>query len=216
MSILTVLQEVSSIAGLSVSSQVFGSSDPTHIELTVLANECAEMVARAHDWQAITVEVSMVGNGIEPSLPLPTDFDRLRENTRLWNFNTNIPLIGVRDAFKWHELSRRDPTPVYARWIILNKEVIFNPPIPNEQTVKFFYISNRLVEKPNGNMDIWFTSDTDEFRLDERLLRLAIIWKWKMKNALPFDGDKAEYDRLLASLVATDKGTAPVTATKAA
>jgi len=103
-------------------------------------------------------------------------------------------------------------------WQILNKiavitgdgttegEIHIKPALSTGVQVKYFYQSN--LWGLNGSTPISeFTADTNTFRIDERLLKLGIIWKWREMKGLPYAEDLATYERLLAKLAMRDKGS---------
>ena len=65
------------------------------------------------------------------------------------------------------------------------------------ETVQFYYLTNKIVADEDGLTKASFTNDGDVFRLDERLLRLGVIWRWKQLKGLPFEVPALEYQTLL-------------------
>ena len=70
-------------------------------------------------------------------------------------------------------------------------------------TVKFIYIRNAWAA---GGTKTAFTADDDAFDLDERLLKLGMIWQWRANKGLPYAEDMANYEAALAMLIGADKG----------
>jgi hypothetical protein len=50
-----------------------------------------------------------------------------------------------------------------------------------------------------------FLNDTDVFELDERLLKLGMIWQWKAQKGTPYAEDMATYEDALARVAGADK-----------
>ena len=82
-------------------------------------------------------------------------------------------------------------------WIMIGGQIVFDPVLTSGETAKFYYLSNKIVTDEDGETKATFTADGDTFRLDERLLRLAIIWRWKQMKGLPFEVSAAEFAQAL-------------------
>lgn len=52
-----------------------------------------------------------------------------------------------------------------------------------------------------------FTSDDDVFRLDERVLKLGMIWPWKANKGQAYAEDMVTYEDALAVASGNDKGS---------
>jgi hypothetical protein len=74
------------------------------------------------------------------------------------------------------------------------------------ETVKFFYISNQLVS--GGKTE--FTDDADVFVLNERLLKLAIIYLWKQMKGQDFAAELSDFEQAMDLEMDKDGGSAPV------
>ena len=49
-----------------------------------------------------------------------------------------------------------------------------------------------------------FLNDADRFRLDERLLKLGMIWKWKAQKGSPYAEDLSNYGDAVAMVQGHD------------
>jgi hypothetical protein len=49
-----------------------------------------------------------------------------------------------------------------------------------------------------------FMSDDDKFALDERVLKLGMIWRWKSQKGSPYAEDMGSYEDALASVAGRD------------
>ena len=78
-------------------------------------------------------------------------------------------------------------------------------------TAKYYYITKNIVDPVTGANKEAFTIDTDTFLLDEKVLRLGVIWQWKSNKGLPYAEDLASYETALAEAVSRDKGSKVIT-----
>jgi len=79
------------------------------------------------------------------------------------------------------------------------------PVLPAMATVAFPYLDSRCIALASGGWSDHFTSDNDVFNLDERLLKLGMIWQWKANKGSPYAEDMANYMTALARVSGADK-----------
>lgn len=207
MSLLTVFQQAcTSGIALEKPSAVYGSTTREHVELANIANEMAAMIAASHEWQILNKIAVITGDGTTEDFALPADFDRMLDKSQLWSTSLETPLSPISDRDQWLELDIKTFDFVINAWIIYAGEIHIKPALSTGVQVKYFYQSN--LWGLNGATPISeFTADTNTFRIDERLLKLGIIWKWREMKGLPYAEDLATYERLLAKLAMRDKGS---------
>ena len=92
-------------------------------------------------------------------------------------------------------------------WTIYAGQMNIKPALATGVTAKYFYQSNLIVAPNSGSNKIAFTADDDSFRLDERLLKLGIIWRWKELKGQSYAEPMADYEELKERLVARDRGS---------
>jgi hypothetical protein len=207
MSLLTVFQQAcTSGIALEKPAAVYGSTTREHIELANIANEMAAMIAASHEWQILNKIAVITGDGTSEDFALPADYDRQLDKSQLWSTSLETPLSPISDRDQWLELDIKSFDFIINAWIIYAGEIHIKPPLVSAVQVKYFYQSD--LWGLNGSTPISeFTADTNTFRIDERLLKLGIIWKWREMKGLPYAEDLATYERLLAKLIMRDKGS---------
>lgn len=207
MTLLTVFQQAcTSGIALERPSAVYGSSTREHVELANIANEMAAMIAASHEWQTLNKIATITGDGTTEDFALPADFDRMLDKSQLWSTSLETPLSPISDRDDWLELDIKSFDFVINAWIIYGDQIHIKPALATGVQVKYWYQSD--LWGLNGATPISeFTADTNTFRLDERLLKLGIIWKWREMKGLPYAEDLATYERLLAKLAMRDKGS---------
>jgi hypothetical protein len=72
-------------------------------------------------------------------------------------------------------------------------------------TATFNYIDKNCVTLASGGFGDAFMADTDSFRLDERLLKLGMIWQWKALKGSPYAEDMATFMDALTRASGADK-----------
>ena len=64
-------------------------------------------------------------------------------------------------------------------------------------TASFAYLDGNCINLSSGGAGQAFAADTDNFRLNERVLRLGMVWQWKANKGSPYAEDMATYNDAL-------------------
>lgn len=184
---------------------IFGSPDPTVVEIADLANEVAIDIARSHDWQALTAIETFDGDGTITDFPMPADYDRMAQGSDMhdpalwfWGYS-HIP-----DVNDWIAYTARGLALTPGGWTILNNAFRFFP--APSGLARFPYIRNTIVRSGQGVPKTSFDADTDSFVLDERLLTLGLVWRWRAQKRLEYAEDMQSYGIALSERQAKDRG----------
>lgn len=209
MTLLSVFQDAcTSGIALDKPTSVIGSSTREHLELASIAQEMAEMIARSHEWEKFNTIATITGDASTEDFDLPSDYDRMLTKSQLWSSSLETPLSPISDRDRWLELDIRTYDFVVNAWIKYGGQIHIKPALASAVTVKYWYQSDKIVLDTDGTTTrALFTADTDTFRLDERLLKLGIIWKWREMKGLAYAEDLSTYERLLAKRINDDKGS---------
>lgn len=210
MTILSVVQEAATELGMNVPSQLFGVTTREMVEMRAVVNEMARDIAEAHDWQKLRIIKTVTGDDVSEAFTLPTDYDRMLKSASLWSSRWLWAIEHVVDADEWIENQVVTVTNITGRWIIYGNELHILPMMASTETVKFFYISNLLVTADDLQTKPLFTADSDTFRLSERLLKLAIVAKWKLKKGQAYEQAGDDYITLRSDLIDKDQGSKPI------
>lgn len=184
--------------------EVFASSQQECVEMADLVQEAATDIAKSHDWRGLT-RIHTISTPGETA-PLPSDYDRMvlasaidDPATWFWGY---YPFETVNDWMRFKSGSYQVITP--GGWIILGGEMHFYPAPSSAAT--FPYISNAWARSEAGAPKSYFDADNDTFVLSERLLTLALVWRFKEAKGLEYAEDQASYDIALAQEQTRDKG----------
>jgi hypothetical protein len=86
-------------------------------------------------------------------------------------------------------------------WTALTLPVVISP----AQTATFNYLDKNCIKLASGGYGDRFMADGDSFRLDERLLKLAMIWRWKSQKGTAYAEDMSTYGDALNALSGADQ-----------
>lgn len=202
MSILSTCQSAGVLLVGRRLTTLFSTTDQLAMELIEIANEAATDIAKKHDWRALTKVFNMTGDGASTSFPLPSDYDRMPEKATIITNWLSTSLAMVKDLDQWLYFQSRPNIGVPGYWILLNNAIQIQPPFPNGNTASFYYLTNQIV---SGNKTS-FTVDADTFLLPERLLKLAIIWRWRQLKRLEYSEDMSNFEIALSEEISRERG----------
>lgn len=205
MTILSVVQSASTKLVSQVPQSVYSSNDKILVELRDLANDVARDIADAHDWRALFKVATITGDGSDTDFALPSDYDRMPLKGEVHDVSTSSVLCPVNTADDYLRLQidgfvANDP----GYWIILSGFMNIYPALGTGKEVKFAYLRNTIV---SGGTKTEFTTDTDTFDLDERLLMLGLVWRWRAQKRLEYSEDMATYNDALSVRINKDRGS---------
>jgi hypothetical protein len=217
MSLLSVVKDVCMANGLAPPASMFGTSTQprTQAELLSLANETAQKIAYdVREWRALKSIATITGDGVADRFALPADFKRMLLTSQVYpSASTNTPLKFVPDANEW--LLRRINNRVdgWGEWTIIGDDMLIFPilqaavvthPASPAQQVTFAYLNKNCIRLAGGGYGDQFTNDGDVFRIDERLLKLGMVWQWKANKGSPYAEDMGTYSDALVNIAGAD------------
>ncbi len=185
----------------------FSASDQFEMEMTSLLNEVAREIAATHDWQVLTKVHTFAGDGTTTDFTKPEDYDRMPvvsgisdAQSWLWGYSP------VPDMDAWVSIQSGNNVGMAPGWWILLGDLFRFAPAPTGSAL-MPYVSRNCVLEENGTPKAEFTADTDTFRMDERLLTLGLIWRWREMKQLDVSGEHATFEKAFSEVAARDRGS---------
>jgi hypothetical protein len=193
-------------------TSLFSTTDPFAAELLLCAKDTAEsLIKEEHDWRALTLMATLTGDASTVLFPLATtapSFQRLIKNAKLHSLRfRNATFRAAADLDEWLFIKDNLLVGSPGNWVLLNNAVQIFPPMPVSDTARFFYISNYYALSSGGTPQAAFLADTDTFALDESLLRLGIIWRWKADKGRDYSESLKNYEIAKSAAMTGDKGS---------
>src|SRR6185369_16934388 len=218
MTILSVARDAAVLLNRVQPSSLFTTTDPFAAELLLAAKTTAEsLVKEEHEWRALTLMATLAGDASTTIFPLATNttgFERLIKGAKLHSLRfKDATFRAAKDLDEWLFLKDSLLVGSPGNWVILNKAVQIFPPMPADDTARFFYISNyyAIAGADGVTPQASFLADTDTFALDERLLRLGIVWRWRANKRMEYAEDLKDYEIAKMAAMGTDKGNQIIT-----
>ena len=205
MSLLSIVQNACNEVGFPSPSAVVGNSDAA--QYLALVNREGESLSR-HPWQNLIKEHTFTLVTSDQDYALPTDYRYLIPSTQ-WNRSSKRRVIWITsEEWQFHK-GWTSVNGLNLRARIRNNEFEFEQTIAagdNGKTIAFEYVSKYWTETSGGTEQQKFAADTDVGRVDEELLTLGLIWRFKKAKGLPYADDFGEYSKQLRLLKSRDGG----------
>lgn len=211
MSLLSVVQAVNRRVGVSAInlSAVTSASDISILQLWELANEEGQELAGRYAWQALQKEATFttVGTQVQGTIQTITgpDFAYVFNDT-MWDRTTRRPVFGPRPPHEWQQLMAQTMQGPYLQYRIRQNQLILLPNPPTTGDSVFFEWQSKYwcaKSDASGPSD-QYNLDTDIAFLDERLIRLGLIWRYKKAKGLPYQADQAVYEGAVLDAITRD------------
>jgi hypothetical protein len=219
MTILAAMQEaIARLIGRRPSA-VFAAQEEICVEISSLSNEAATDIMKGHDWRALSVVYTITSNGVDGEYPFPDDYDRMVVASEQQNPDNYIwgywfcPTID-----DWIRMRNFHFNIFPGAWIILDGKFQYFPIPAAGQMAMFPYMSGNYALAANGTTTKpAFTRDDDSVRLlgetlgrqtaAERLMTLALIWRWKAMKLMDYQEDMRNYEIALSQEQGRDVGS---------
>jgi hypothetical protein len=214
MTVLTACREAAVKLNQTVPTSVFTSTDPFAAELALAANEAAEAIMKAKEWQKLKTLATMTGDGSTTSFALPTDYDRMLVKGSVHSVSwQNAAFTKAEDEDDWLYTGDLDLTGTPGKWIILGGRFQILPAMPVGETARFYYISKNVValSAADAGSKVAFTLDSDVLVLPEKLLRLGIVWRWRSNKRMEYAEDMQNFEIACSEEMGSDKGSNVIT-----
>jgi len=185
----------------------FSSTNALEGDLAELVNAVAKDIIKSHDWRVLTKLCTLTGDGMSEAFNLPDDYDRMQKGSSLQSAST--PLYRYQpcvDPDEWLTLKMRHGVSLPGKWIKFGGQIHIMPQPALGQEVKFFYQSNDYSVDEGGVAKARFDRDNDSFVLDEGLLTLGLVWRYRQQKRLDFTDDQALFEKAFNELAGGDKG----------
>lgn len=178
-----------------------------------MANEEGEdLASRSSKWSYLLKEATFtqaaaaLQGTIQGGIVADSDFDYYLNGT-MWNRTTDLPIIGPLTPQEWQA---RQAFPIAGpgqQFKIEQGKLYFSPNGANAtDTIAFHYRTKAWCESSGGTGQTEWLADTDVGRLDEGLMRLGLIWRWKKQKGLEYAEDFNTYERRVLNAIARDGG----------
>lgn len=215
MTFATMCNAVCDQVGIPRPSSYVGNTDPVARQLVALANAEGRSLASRHRWNKLIKEathttLAAASQGTVASIA--SGFDYLLGDT-MWN-RTQDREVPAITAEEWQAYQANGVAGPFTKFRIRDGTLYMVPTPTAGHTLAFEYVSKNWCESSGGtDQDAW-TADTDVGILDENLMGLGLLWRYKKAKGLEYGEDFADYERLVANAIARDNPQPRLSLTK--
>jgi hypothetical protein len=207
MTVLSVVKDVCAAVGVQIPTSLFSNitGNRTMQEMLSLANEMAQRTAYdSREWTRLKKINVFTGDGVTQGFNLPANYKRMLLQANVWRSTSALhPMRFIPNTDEWIQrraLNRFDP---WGEWTILAGQMLIWPVMGAGITATFPYMDRNCVALKSGGFGDSFVDDGDSFALDERLLKLGMIWQWKAQKGGAYAEDMGTW----ADAVSTAQGS---------
>ena len=208
MTLLTFVQNSCDIIGLTRPSVVIASQDQNVRTLLALAQVEGRELLDRYSWPATQIEKTHTSLAAELQGVMTTlapGFSYITSGT-FWDRTLTQPLTGPLSPIEWQALKARTATGPYPSYRLFGGKLYAYPAPSAGNTWVFEYQSTYFCQSSAGaNQSAWAV-DTDVGVLDENLMELGIIWRFKKKNGLDYSEDFRSYEQKIANEISRAGG----------
>jgi hypothetical protein len=206
--LLSVVKDVSAVVGTPTPTSIFSdiNSNRTAFEMLACATEMAQRIAGdTREWTELKLVNTIIGGGAE-AFDLPTNYKRMLMTSNVWRSSRPaLPLRFIPDTDEWINRRMRSYSDSRGEWTIYGGQIHIIPVLGSGETATFVYIDKNVINLASGGVSDAFMSDQDSFRLDERLLKLGMIWQWKANKGSPYAEDMGTWGDAMATAMGADQ-----------
>ena len=208
MNCLTIIQTVCKRIGILSPFAAYTSTDPQIQQLLELANEEGQEQAERYPWQTLQREAAFttVATQVQTSISSITSGFLYIVNDTIWNRTLRRPVYGPKSEQDWQRDKAMQINGPFNSFRIIADQINFYPNPAAGQSCYFEYITDQWVSKSGGGASNTWASDSDTPYLDDKLIVLGTIWRWKAAKGLDYAEDFAKYERRIADLTSKDAG----------
>lgn len=208
MSLLTIAQDAADVCGIARPSVVIGSTDVNTRRIQTLSNIEGKFLAKRYPWQDLVKEATVTTVATESQGAITTiasDFDRIIDDTQ-WNRSTQDRIGGPLSPQEWQEQKAITAAGPYYDYRIRGGDLFFYPAPTAGEDARFEYVSKNWCQDTDSNGQDSWAADTDTAIIDEFLITLGTIWRFKKANSLDYGEDYRTYETQVNLAMARDGG----------
>lgn len=211
MSALTLAQSVCRRIGLPSPTTAVSSTDAQVLQVVELANEEGKELAKRppYGWQALQNQATFTTTAVELQGTIEAIAPGMSKiiNDTIWNRDLRRPIFGPLGPQNWQQLKALNMVGPWNQFRIRNGQLLFIPPPAVGQSCYFEYVTKYWCTSSDGLTGrAAFLQDTDVTLLDEELMVLGTIWRWKAAKGLEYAEDFNKYERQVIDAIASDAG----------
>lgn len=193
MSLLSICQNAADEIGIGRPTQVYAGTDPTTRRLLSAAQREGKSISRL-PWPVLRKEHTFTSVAQEAQGALPDDWDRFVDKT-FWNRTLVRPMAGPYSPQEWQRIKARTAAGLTDNFTFRGGDILMWPAPTTGHTMAFEYFKKTWCQNADGDTEraAW-AADSDTALLDEELLTLGVVWRYRKASSMEWTADYAVYD----------------------
>lgn len=207
MSLLQIIQDAAVLCGIEQPTSAIGSTELAEQQLVALAQIEGNELVRDHDWRELQKTLTITGDGNTTVWPYEADWKRLASGSVLWReTDTRLPLVGPITDAEWSAI-RISVAGIWRRvWQLQAGGILVYPALDTGDVVKGLYYAKNWIQPTSGNPVARWTADTNVSLIDEDLITLGVIWRWKKAKGYDYAEEFRTYQIAKDKITGANKG----------
>lgn len=214
MTLLSIVQSAAGKIRIPQPSTVIGNTEENVVLLLEVADIEGKELAKRHTWERTTKEATYTSVAAESQGALSSlgsggadysDFDRIIPGT-FWNRTANWRITGPLSPAEWQAKKSSSVAGPYNDYRLQGGNLYLYPAPTAGQTHAFEYVSKNWCESSGGTEQSAWAADTDVGLLDEHLMTLGVIWRFKEAQGFAFENDYLVYENSVTQAISRDGG----------
>jgi|TARA_R110000751_G_scaffold94504_3_gene184386 hypothetical protein len=201
MTLLTLIQNTCDNIGLTRPAVIVASPDSNVRTLLALAQVEGRELLDRYSWPQTQIEKVHTTLAAELQGVMKTlapGFSYIINST-FWNRTLTQPVTGPLNPVEWQALKARTATGPYSSFRIFGGKLYGYPAPSVGNSWVFEYQSTYFCQSTSGTNQSAWAADTDVGVLNEDLMQLGIVWRFKKKNGLDYSEDFRSYEQKVAN-----------------
>ena len=209
MTLLTIVQDAARGIGIPVPTTVIGNNDDNVARLLRFVTQEGQELVDGFDWTMLQKERTFSALAQEAQTnALPSDFMRFIDHT-FFNRTRKREVIGPLTPQEWQQQVSLTATVVVDAFRVRGADILVVPNPQAADVLAFEYVSKNWIDTDpvdgTADSDV-FGHNADAPVLDEPLLTLGAIWRYKASKGFDYAEDFRSYEIKRARLKGDDGG----------
>ena len=202
MSLLSIVQSATKRLGLNTPTAIASATDPAVLQLMELLNEEGKDLSQRTNWQALTAQATFTTVATETQGALSTIAPGCKFiiNDTIWKRTLRRPVFGPLIPQQWQQMKAMFMQGPWNQYRVRLGNIDFVPAPTAGQSCFFEYVTKNWCS--NGTDA--FTADADTSLLDEEIMTLGLIWRWRAAKGLDYASDYDKYDDKVQNAMGRD------------
>ncbi|MCG8435495.1 MAG: hypothetical protein MJA83_15850 [Gammaproteobacteria bacterium] len=209
MTLLKICQNVAEESGFAKPSTIVSNTDKVAVRLFRAANRAGRVLAKLN-WTVLQDEHTFSTVASTAAYALPSDFARFNGEAQ-WNRTNKDRVFGPTSPEDWQAIKSGFVTSTiddrFRVKVDSGTRKFFIDPTPSAvETIAYEYISNNWCQSSGETGQDDWAADADTGRIDEELLELETLWRFKLAMGLDPSVEAANAKRIIEMEFARDGG----------